>query len=217
MPDTTHCAITASLRRAAGALLDAQVPFMLGGSIGCWARGGPRSQNDLDLMMERQDAERALDVLAALGMRGERPPERWLRKAFDGDVMIDLIHECLGLGEVTRERIDAAERISVVAIEMPVMSLEDILVGKLLAISEQRLDYGPLLEIARSLRERIDWPAIRARTAASPYARAFFALLGELGILADCPTARAVSAHPSQQVSVTRPPSAVGAGALRNL
>ena len=181
--DTPHEAIEATLRRAAGALLDAQIPFMLAGSMGCWVQGGPRSQNDLDLMLAREDAERALAVLEGAGMRTERPPERWLLKAFDGEVMIDLIFDSLGLGEITREKVEAAERLSVLAIEMPVMSLEDILVGKLLAIDEQRLDYGPLLEISRAIRERVEWHEVRRRTAASPYARTFFALLTELGIL----------------------------------
>jgi hypothetical protein len=83
---------------------------------------------------------------------------------------------------VTREVIDRAERIAVLAVCMPVMSNEDVMVGKLLTLSEQRLDYGPLLEIARALRERIDWEDVRARTGSSPYARAFFALLAELDI-----------------------------------
>jgi hypothetical protein len=156
---------------------------MLGGSIGCWARGGPRSQNDLDLMLPHEDLARALEVLVARGMRAEHPPEEWLAKAYDGDVMIDLIHESLGIGRVTKEQIEQAERISVLAIEMPVMSLEAILAGKLLAISEQRLDFGSPLEIARSLRERIDWREVRERTRSSPYARAFFALLAELDVL----------------------------------
>jgi len=184
MQDTPHEAIEGTLRKAAGALLDAEIPFMLAGSVGCWVRGGPRSQNDLDLMLAREDAERALGVLVGAGMRAERPPERWLLKAFDGTVMIDLIFQSLGVGAITRETIGAAERLSVLAIEMPVMSLEDILIGKLLAIDEQRLDYGPLLEISRSVRERVRWSDVRQRTQDSPYARAFFALLAELGIVA---------------------------------
>ncbi|HEY0517529.1 MAG TPA: nucleotidyltransferase [Solirubrobacteraceae bacterium] len=179
-----HDEIIATLRTAAGALRDADVPFMLGGSIGCWARGGPRSQNDLDLMLAHEDVERALEVLVAAGMRAEHPPEDWLAKVFDGEVMVDLIHEPLGIGSVTREMIDSAERLSVVAIDMPVMSLEDIIVAKLLAINEQRLDYGPPLEIARALRERVNWPEVRERSGSSPYARAFFALLTELEIVA---------------------------------
>jgi len=34
----------------------------------------------------------------------------------------------------------------------------------------------------RALREQIDWEDVRARTAKSPYARAFFCLVEELGI-----------------------------------
>lgn len=183
MQGTPHQAIAGTLRKAAGVLMDREIPFMLGGSMGCWVRGGPRSQNDLDLMLAREDAEPALSALADAGMTPENPPEQWLLKAFDGDVMIDLIFESLGVGEISREMVAAAERLSVLAIDMPVMSLEDILSGKLLAVDEQRLDYGPLLEIARSVRERVNWSEVRARTARSPYARAFFALLLELEIL----------------------------------
>lgn len=179
----THEAIAATLRKAAPALRDAGVPFMLGGSLACWARGGPRSQNDLDLMMPPADAERALAALAKAGMRTEHPPEEWLAKAWDGEVMVDLIFRLLGLGDVTLEMIEAAEQMQVLAIRMPVMATEDILVAKLLSISEQNLDYGPPLEMGRSVREQIDWESVRHRTASSPYARTFFALLRELEVL----------------------------------
>jgi Uncharacterised nucleotidyltransferase len=178
----THAAIGETLRKAAAALRKADVPFMLGGSFACWARGGPRSQNDLDLMVPREDVDRAVGVLAQIGMRAEDVPEEWLVKVWDRDVMVDLIFDSLATGPIAREHIDAAERISVLAISMPVMSTEDVLVAKLLTLSEQRLDYGPLLEIARALRESIDWDHVAARTRESPYARAFFALLAELEI-----------------------------------
>lgn len=180
----THEAIAATLRKATAALRDAGIPFMLGGSVACWARVGPRSQNDVDLMVPPQDAERALATLSDLGMRPERPPEEWLLKAWDGEVGIDLISTSLGLGDITTEMIDQAEEMSVLAIRMPVMAVEDVLVGKLLAVSEQQLDYGPLLEIARGLRKRIRWQDVRRRTESSPYARTFFSLLGELDVIA---------------------------------
>lgn len=179
----THEAIAATLRKAAPALRDAGVPFMLGGSLACWARGGPRSQNDLDLMIPPVDAERALAALAKAGMRTDHPPEEWLAKAWDGEVMVDLIFRLLGLGDVTLEMVEGAEQMQVLAIRMPVMATEDILVAKLLSISEQNLDYGPPLEMGRSLREQIDWEDVRQRTAGSPYARTFFALLRELEVL----------------------------------
>jgi hypothetical protein len=66
---------------------------------------------------------------------------------------------------------------------MPVMSVEDMLVGKLLALNQESLDYPPLIAIARALREQIDWPQPRSRTRDSAYARGFFGLLGELDVL----------------------------------
>ena len=181
----THEAIGRSLRRATAALRDAGVTFMLGGSVACWARGGPRSQNDVDLVVPADEAEDALAALEAAGMRTERPPEEWLYKAYDDEVMIDVIFEPTGLPRITRELIESAEVMSVLAVRMPVMSIEDVLASKLLSLSEQRLDYAPVVEIARALREKIDWESLMERTSESPYARAFFALLRELEVLPD--------------------------------
>jgi hypothetical protein len=51
-----------------------------------------------------------------------------------------------------------------------------------MAIDEHNLDYGQLLQIARALREQIDWPALRERTSSHPYAKAFLVLAEELGV-----------------------------------
>lgn len=94
MPNADFDAMLSTLKKAAGALRDAGVPFMLGGGLAAWVRGGPESDHDLDLMLKPEDADGALDVLAATGMRPERPPEAWLYKAWDDNgVMIDLIFE----------------------------------------------------------------------------------------------------------------------------
>jgi hypothetical protein len=71
----------------------------------------------------------------------------------------------------------------VLAVEVRVMALEDVLSTKLLAIDEQEaVDYTSVLQIARALREQIDWEQLRERTGSSPYARAFFTLVEELGV-----------------------------------
>jgi hypothetical protein len=95
--------------------------------------------------------------------------------------MVDLIFEPVG-SPVTDEAFARAEELEVWALPMQVMALEDVLVTKLLAFQEHELDYGTLLEIARSLREQIDWKDVRARTQQSPYAAPFFTLVEELGI-----------------------------------
>ena len=44
-------------------------------------------------------------------------------------------------------------------------------------------DFGQLLSYARALREQIHWDEVRARSEASPFARAFFTLVEGLGIV----------------------------------
>jgi hypothetical protein len=173
--------ILETLRVAVTAMRDARVPFVLGGSFAAWARGGPLPQKDLDLMVKPADAERALEALAAAGMRTEQPPEEWLVKAWHEDVMIDVIFHPAGL-EMTDEVFARAEQISVMAIATPVMALEDMLATKLMSLDEHSLDYRGLLAIARALREQIDWEALYARTGDSAFAKAFFTLVHEMGI-----------------------------------
>jgi hypothetical protein len=173
--------IERTLKRTVGALRDAGVPFLLAGSLASWARGGPPSRHDLDVIVKPEDAERALEVLVQHGMRAERPVEEWLLKAWDGDVLVDLIFCPRGL-EVTDELLERSEELHVLGTTMPVLALEDLLASKLLALDEHRLDLSPVLQIARALREQIDWRALRERTRGSAFADAFFALVEGLGV-----------------------------------
>ena len=178
--------LTDSLKRAAAALQEQGIPFLLGGGLGCWARGGPPSSNDIDLMLKREDAERAQEALAEAGMRPEDPPEQWLLKAWDGDILVDLIFEPSGM-RIDDEAIARGDDLSVMAMQMRVMDLDDILITKLHALDEHSADYRDLILITRSLREQIDWTRIREATASSPFAVAFFALADGLGI---CPASQ---------------------------
>ena len=189
-----------ALKRAAAALREAGIPFLLGGSLASWARGGPETRHDLDLIIKPEHAEDALQTLREAGMRPERPPEDWLLKAWDGDTLVDLIYCPKGL-PVDDELFARGEELSVLGMDIRVMALEDVMATKLLALSEHSLRYESLLQIARALREQIDWPAVRARTHDSPFARAFFVLLEGLGIVAEPQAA----ARPQTRVRVVTP------------
>jgi Uncharacterised nucleotidyltransferase len=170
-----------SMKRAGATLREADVPYALAGGLAVWARGGPRTEHDVDFLVKPADAERAQSALAEAGMRPEKPPEPWLLKAYDGDVMIDLIFEPNG-GPVDDAWFERAEELEVMAMRMPVASLEDVLVTKLLSLTEQEPDYSGVLEMARSVREQIDWDEARRRTESSPLARAFFTLAEGLDV-----------------------------------
>jgi predicted nucleotidyltransferase len=180
--ETEFGALLATLKKVAGLLRDAEIPFLLGGGLAAWARGGPESEHDLDLMLKQPDAERALEVLDAAGLRTERPPEGWLYKAYDGDVLVDLIFVATGQ-PIAADVFERAEELNVNAVPIQVMSLEDVFVTKLAALREHELDYESVVQMARPVREQVDWEAVRARTGDSPYAQAFFTLVEELGIV----------------------------------
>jgi hypothetical protein len=171
-----------TMKRAAAALRDAGIPFAVGGGFAVWARGGPSSDHDVDLMIREQDVAKALDALEQIGMRTERPPEGWLVKAYDGDVLVDLIHSPSGVA-IDDELLASCDEYNVHGMPMPVLGADTVLVSRLLALTEHHLDFEGLLSMARAVREQVDWSAVRRRTDSSPYARGFLALAEELGII----------------------------------
>jgi hypothetical protein len=165
-----------TLKKAVAALREHDVPYLLGGGLAIWARGGPERDHDLDFMVKADDADRALEALVAAGMRAEKPPEGWLYKAYDtNDVMVDVIFRPKE-NPVTDEMLARGEELEVMAIPVYVMSPEDVFVSKLLALREHELEYESLIEMTRAVREQIDWNAVWERTEHSPFARAFFTL-----------------------------------------
>jgi len=173
-----------TMKRAAAALRHADVEFMLGGGLAIWARGGPPTDHDVDFLVRERDADLALEALQDIGLRTERPPEHWLYKAWDGPNLVDLVFRPAG-GPVDDEHFARASEMEVNAHCLLVASADDVLVTKLLALSEQEPDFRDVLAVARALREQVSWPEVAARTSVSPFARAFVTLAEGLGIITE--------------------------------
>jgi predicted nucleotidyltransferase len=171
-----------AMTHAAAALRDADVPYLLAGSFAVWARGGPAHQTDLDFAVKPDDVERAVDALRGSGMREKPTPEEWLRKVSDGDVQIDLIFNPAGL-EIDDETLARGDDIEVNGMTFRVMAVDDVMTTKLFAFKEHYLDYESTLEMARVMREQIDWDVLRARCTDYPYAKPFLTLVEELGVV----------------------------------
>ena len=183
--DATFENLLTAMKNAAAALRDNDIDVALAGGFAVYARGGPPTEHDVDFMIREEDKERAIEVLNEAGFRAERPPEGWLYKVFDeNDSMIDLIFAPNSKPKVVPEILERAEVLEIYAITMKVMSVADVLATKLLTLKEHEVDYESVLEIARSCREQIDWDLLRSRTEESPYAKAFFTLVEELGLAA---------------------------------
>jgi hypothetical protein len=174
--------IVKTMKRSIAALNDAEIPFLLAGSLAVWAQGGPEKRRDLDFVVKREDAERAIEALESIGMRSERPPEDWLLKAWDDGICVDVIFEPLDL-PIDDRVLARGRELNVLAMTVPVMALEDVLYSKLLALNEHYTDYTGLIGLARAVREQVDWDDLRVRTEHSPFARAFFVMLEGLDVL----------------------------------
>jgi hypothetical protein len=163
------------------ALRSADVPFALAGGSAVYARGGPPTTHDVDVLVCEQDADDAVKALVEAGMRAEDPPEDWLTKVYCGEWLVDIIFRP-NERPVTPETLATAEDMRLDAISAPVMPATALMVDKLLVLGPHRCDLAELLPVARALREQVDWDEVREQTSSSPYAEAFLVLLDRLDI-----------------------------------
>lgn len=182
MPSDEAIEILETCKRVASILQEAGIEFAIGGGIACWVYGAPESDHDVDVMLRERDARAAQELLTAHGMEPVDPPEDWLVKVYDGDVLVDLIFRPEGMA-ITDEVLARAPERSVAAMKMRVLRLEDVFVTKLLSYNEHHLEFLGLLAVARAVREQVDWAEVTAATAHSPFAAAFITLVERLGIV----------------------------------
>lgn len=186
----------------AAVLRNAEVPYLLAGSFAVWARGGPAHDTDLDFAIKPADVDRAVDALEAAGMERKPTPEEWLRKVCDGDVQVDLIYNPAGL-EIDDEVLERGDDIEVNGMTFRVMAIDDVMTTKLFAFKEHYLDYESTLEMARMVREQIDWDELRRRCEGYAYAKPFFTLAEELGVV-ERPDGEFVSAADVREAQQSR-------------
>jgi hypothetical protein len=170
-----------ALKSIATALKADGVPFALAGSYAVYARGGARSLHDVDFVVPAHALPDAVATLESRDFRIERPPEDWLIKAYHGTLCIDLIHT-LANGPVDAAMLERAEELPVESVRMPVLAATDLLTAKLMAMWEHACDFEPVLGMARTLREQIDFEAVAAECDGHAYAEAALFLLARLGI-----------------------------------
>jgi hypothetical protein len=111
----------------------------------------------------------------------------WLRDRSLGVVFVS-VFLVSWVGQLVFEWLDPRQRrrrrtLEVAAQSLLVASIDDVMVTKLLALSEQEPDFRAVLEVARALREQIDRTWVEERSSSSPFARAFFTLAEGLGIV----------------------------------
>ncbi|MBG6096422.1 nucleotidyltransferase [Nocardioides luteus] len=169
------------LKRVGATLKAAEIPFALAGGYAVWTRGGPESTHDVDFVLPQDCVEEAVQKLVENGMDRVAAPEDWLVKVGRDTVVVDLIHR-LPTGPVDEELLMRCTELPVDSVTMPVMSATDLVVSRMLALSEHACDLSPIVGSARALREQIDWQLVRQEAKRSPFAQAALGLLDSLAV-----------------------------------
>ena len=170
------------LKLVGATLKDAEIPFALAGGYAVWTRGGPESTHDVDFVLPQECVEDAVRSLVLNGMDAVGAPEDWLVKVGRDTVVVDLIHR-LPTGPVDDDLLARCTDLPVDSVTMPVMSATDLLISRMLALSEHACDLSPILGSARALREQIDWRLVRQEAKRSPFAQTAIGLLDALAIV----------------------------------
>jgi len=100
---------------------------------------------------------------------------------YDG-TPIDVIFQ-LPAGPVDDALLDRATPISVGSVVMPVLSADDLVIGKLLALADHSCNLEPVLMTLRSVREQLDHTVVARPCAGRPFAEAALYLADRLDIL----------------------------------
>jgi hypothetical protein len=183
LPPNRTPAILEATKEVAALLKAGEHLFALAGGVAVYAHGGPATlQHDVDFCVLPGDAEAAAATLRKAGLDVFQPPEDWLLKSRCRGQDIDLIFQ-MARAPVSRELLNRAEELMVESVRMPVLTATDLLLGRLKAFTEHHCDFGAVLPIARTLREKIDWSLIRRECRDEPMPDAFLYLLERLNVI----------------------------------
>ena len=143
---------------AIGTLESAGIPCVVGGGIAVAAYGRKRATKDIDLYVMPQDAGPSLEALRQAGFE-INPMEdvHWLAKAYKGGVPVDFILENIGGVVADRETMRRCQRRPVDGYVMPIMSPEDLVFRKVLAMRSKRDDWYDCIAVMSNTYHNFDW------------------------------------------------------------
>lgn len=156
-PDAEGC-----YRDALQALLDAHLPFVVGGAFAIRRHTGIwRSTKDLDFFIPPQYVPEALRRLRAIGFDTWIHDPVWLAKASRDDYFVDLI---TGVGNasliVDQSWIDSGVPETVLGIPCKVLGAEECLVSKTFVAFRERFDGADVAHLIRTGAHRLNWKRI---------------------------------------------------------
>jgi hypothetical protein len=165
LEDEVPAHTAAFYRRALQALVDAGVPFLVGGAFAhaCFT-GIRRSTKDLDLFIRREHYESVASLMQAKGWHAELAYPHWLAKVYDGDDFIDLIFNSgNGLTPVDDRWFRNNAQAEVLGVPVSISNMEDGLLSKAFIMERERYDGADIAHVLHACAERLDWPGLLER------------------------------------------------------
>lgn len=157
--------VAAFYRRALQVLVDASIPFLVGGAFAhaCFT-GIRRSTKDLDLFIHRQDYERIAALMEREGWRAEMTYPHWLAKVYAGEEFIDLIFNSgNGLTPVDARWFENNAEAEVLGVPVRIANIEEGLMSKAFIMERERYDGADVAHLIQVNAERMDWKRLLDR------------------------------------------------------
>ena len=145
-------------REAVEVLENASIPYIVGGGIAIMAYGRTRDTKDIDLYILDKDRNRALQALASAKFEVDYMPDvHWLCKGFKNGITVDFIMENVGGMHTSEETLMHGFWTRINGVRMHVMSPEDLIVRKIMAMRSERNDWFDCISVLSRTYEKFDW------------------------------------------------------------
>ncbi len=158
------------------ALEAAGIPFLVGGGLALVHYGRSRDTKDLDIFIDRRNAERAMHVLTSAGFTTLDTDFPWLRKAQMRGVFIDLILWSRGPIELNAEEVARGVQIAIDGIPIRIFAPEDLLLRKIYLMRDDGIDWLDAFSIVEEAGPSLDWNRLE-RDGLDPLTLAGFLLI----------------------------------------
>ncbi len=139
-----------------------RIPFAVSGAFALHEHTGIwRDTKDLDLFLPRQDMQRALSALKAIGLATTVSDPVWLCKAHSGEFFVDLITGMSnGAISVQQDWIERADDSEVLGVPAKVLAAEELIASKLFVTRRERFDGADIVHVIHGTAGKLDWTRI---------------------------------------------------------